>query len=646
FRFPRPMSRLPRRSMSFLLSRWFLAGGCALLCLAPKTTRARDYLVNPTGPEGTFHNVQSAVNAVSGQSETDRANIFIAPGKYIERVAVDKPFVTFIGQGAAPTNVVISFNGTPMQNGNLGESVSILPGATAFMARNLTFENSTPDASDLQALALRCDADRAIFDNVWVLGYQDTLFVWSSTRQYFRKSWISGDTDFIFGNATAVFDRCTIESNGPGFITAADTLRTTANGLIFLDCKLTNGFSRAPNNSVYLGRPWFYSPQQQMPSVIFIRTRMGPHIKRAGWEPWDYLLDPTINRDPYTRFSEWGSMNLSGAPLLDSNQDGTPDGRVSWADPMTAAQAANYTLQNIFGPVDFWNSTTQPEISNMPYQSQGDPWDPDTQLLSLPARQGAKPQLLNISTRLAIGAGHSVGIGGFIVTGNEPKKVVVRAIGPSLGGAGLANPLPDPVLEIHGGPGDSVIGKNDNWRDDASAAELSSLGLAPADDSEAATVVTLAPGPYTAVITGKNGTPGTALVEVYDADLVADSQFGNISTLGFVGNADDVLIGGFVVGNSPATLVIRAMGPSLSNAGVPNPISDPVLELHTANGSVTSNDDWETGAEAAQIPASLRPVDRRESALHAILAPGHYTAIVRSKDGAAGMGMVEAYNVQ
>jgi hypothetical protein len=373
---------------------------------------------------------------------------------------------------------------------------------------------------------------------------------------------------------------------------------------------------------------------------------MWPHIKGAGWDPWETLLNPSINRDPYTRYSEWGSMNLSGVPLADANKDGTPDGRVSWADAMSAAEAANYTLQNIFGPVDFWNASTQPETSTSAYESQGDPWDPDTQLLSLPARPGAKPQLLNISTRLALGTEHAVGIGGFIITGNAPKKVMVRAIGPSLAAAGLANVLPDPVLEIHGGTTDSLIATNDNWQDDSdSAAELAAAGIGPANELESATVLTLPPGSYTAVIRGKDGATGTALVEIYDADLVADAQLANISTLGFVGGADEVLIGGFVVGNGAATVVIRAVGPSLTQAGVPNPISDPILELHDANGNVTTDDDWQGAPQPELIPASLQPTDTRESAMHAILAPGHYTAVVRGKAGVTGVALVEAYNL-
>lgn len=620
----------------------------ALVLAASEAAEGRDYFVNPDGADGAFPTVQSAVDAVVGQTEIDRANIFIAPGRYVGRVSVDKPFVTFLGQGAASTDVVISSNGTITETSVVtwNETVSLHPGAVAFMARNLTFENSTSDQSSAKGLALHSHADRAAFDNVRVLGYQDTLLLWSMSRQYFREAFIRGDTDFIFGNATAVFDRCKIQSANRGYITAADTMRTTANGLIFLDCELVNG-GGAASNSVFLGRPWLHLPSAQMSSVIFIRTRMGTHIARAGWDPWEYLLPLSISRDPYTRISEWSSMNLAGHLLPDANQDGTPDGRVGWSDPMTAEQAANYTLPNIFGPVEFWNAITQPETPGTPYTSQGAPWNPNTQLLSLPARPGAHLQLLNISTRLRVGGNQAVGIGGFIITGSAPKKVILRAIGPSLSASGLGNVVADPFLELHGGAEGNLIVMNDNWKNDLiSAPELESMGMTPADDREAAAVLTLLPGHYTAVIGGKDGSTGAALVEMYDVDPVADSEFGNVSTLGFVGLGDDVLIGGFVAaGPGSARVVVRAIGPSLAASGVQNAIEDPTLQVHDSNGNVTSNDNWQTAANGESIPVALQPHDPRESAIQMTLVPGSYTAIVRGKGTATGVALVEAYNL-
>jgi pectin methylesterase-like acyl-CoA thioesterase len=609
---------------------------------------ARDYFVNPSGANGAFPTVQSAVDAVTGQTESERANIFIAPARYLERVTIDKPYVTFIGQGAGPADVTISSNGTFLQNA-FNATVTISGSGAGFMAHRVAFENSTPDSSLAQALAMRCDADRAVFDNVRFIGYQDTLLVWSAAREYFRESFITGDTDFIFGNATAVFDHCTIESTGPGYITAADTMRTTANGLIFLDCELVQGPSRndgttAPSNSVFLGRPWLYDPSQQKPSVTYIRTRMGSHVAKAGWDPWDGLLNPTSNRDPLTRVSEWGSINLAGQLLLtDADGNGTPDSRVSWADPMTATQAANYTLQNIFGPVDFWNANTQPD-SSAPYSSQGDPWDPERQLLSLPLKPGAKPQFFNISTRLRIEPHGNVGIGGFIITGSTAKKVILRAIGPSLGAAGLENALADPVLTLRGDSSEVIVA-NDNWRDDsASAAELESTGLAPGHELESAVVATLPPGHYTAVLDGNGGSGGTALVELYDADLPADSEMANISTLGFVGTGNDVLIAGFVIGGpAPGKVVVRALGPSLGEFGVSNALQDPMLELFDANGSIMSNDDWEINGDS--ITPLLRPTHLQDSAVQVTLMPGHYTAIVQGNAGTSGVALVEAYSL-
>jgi len=319
------------------------------------------------------------------------------------------------GTGSSPDQTSISFSRAYDAGGfDYGEIVQIQETAVGFMARNLTFENSLPDKNLSPGLAVRSSADRAVFDNVRVLGYQDTLFVDGASRQYFRNSFVTGDSDFIFGDATVVFDHCTIESTDEGWITAADTDRATANGFVFLDCALVPGHDRnisggdnttAGPATVYLGRPWKWWEPETMSSVIFIRTKMGTHIIPAGWDPWNdpgFGANSDADRDPLTRFSEFGSMDLNGNLLADSNGDGTPNGRVSWTDPMTADQAANYTLEHIFGPVSFWDATTQPQASDTVYESQGDPWNPIAQLAFLPTQPGAPAQALNISTRLGV----------------------------------------------------------------------------------------------------------------------------------------------------------------------------------------------------------------------------------------------------
>ena len=149
-------------------------------------------------------------------------------------------------------------------------------------------------------------------------------------------------------------------------------------------------------------------------------------------------------------------------------------------------------------------------------------------------------------------------IGGFRITGNDPKKVVLRAIGPSLAGFDIANPLADPVLELHGADG-SLITTNDNWKD-TQQSKIEATGIQPQNDLESAIVRTLAPGSYSAVVRGKGGGTGVGLLEGYDLDQAADSLFANISNRGFVGTGSNVMIAGFILGGvgGNASVVVRS----------------------------------------------------------------------------------------
>jgi pectinesterase len=629
----------------------------ATLFIVSSSATATDYLVDPGNPKA-YGTVQEALDAVTGQNEFNRANIFIAPGIYHEIVVVEKPHVSFIGTGLSPDATTISFRRRPISGASFdwGQIVEIRGAATAFMARNITFENTTLDQEMVQGLAVRCAGDRAIFDNVRLLGYQDTLLVDEMTRQYFRNSFITGDVDFIFGNATAIFDHCTIQSTGAGYITAASTKDATANGLIFLDCALVPGTDRDPFGSthtfalpgtVFLGRPWLLTEPATNSSVIFIRTKMGSHVIAAGWDPWVFGgLNPAVNRDPVTRFSEFGSMDLNGRLLADSNADGTPNGRVSWADPMTAEQAENYTLENIFGPVDFWNASTQPETSGKVYESQGEPWNPVEQLALLPARPGETSQPLNISTRLAVQTGDRVLIAGFILTGTEPTKVLLKASGPSLAQANVDNALADPELDLRGPDGERIA-FNDDWKS-AQEAEIIATGSAPRNDREAALVLTLAPGTYTAIVNGRSSTSGVALVEVYGLSGTDAGELANISTRGFVGGGEQVMIAGFILagGTGESTVMIRALGPSLVAAGVVDPLADPTLELHDGNGiAIASNDNWRDAQPSEIEQTGISPSDDHESAIVTTLPDGAYTAVLAGRDGGTGIGLIEIYNL-
>jgi hypothetical protein len=250
---------------------------------------------------------------------------------------------------------------------------------------------------------------------------------------------------------------------------------------------------------------------------------------------------------------------------------------------------------------------------------------------------------MNVSTRGFVQTGENVLIGGVIITGDAPKKVVLRAMGPSLEAAGVAGALRDPTLRLHDSTG-AMIASNDNWRSDA--ANVQASGLAPANDLEAAIVTTLAPGAYTAVLSGADGGSGIALFELYDS-TPGNARIGNISTRGNVKPGDDVMIGGFVIGGTqPTQVVVRAVGPSLVPYGISGALMDPKLELFNGNGSrIFTNDNWRSD-QAGQISAtSLAPTDDRESAIIATLQPGGYTAIVSGAQGSTGVGLVEVYNL-
>ena len=231
-------------------------------------------------------------------------------------------------------------------------------------------------------------------------------------------------------------------------------------------------------------------------------------------------------------------------------------------------------------------------------------------------------------------------IGGFIITGTQPKNVIVRAIGASLP---LAGALADPTLELHDGSG-TLIASNDNWMDAPNKQEIIDSTIPPSNDFESAILLSLDPGPYTAIVRGVNNTTGIGLVEAYDLDLAADSILANISTRGLVQTGDNVMIGGFILlGTDAQQVLVRAIGPSLP---VPGALADPTLELHDKDGAIImSNDDWRSDQEADIIATTIPPTDDAESAILATLTPDAYTAIVRGKNNTTGVALVEVYNL-
>ena len=256
-------------------------------------------------------------------------------------------------------------------------------------------------------------------------------------------------------------------------------------------------------------------------------------------------------------------------------------------------------------------------------------------------------QLTNISTRASVQTGSGVTIAGFIVTGTDSKTVVLRGLGPTLMQFGVTGFLADPTLQLFDGSS-HPLWFNDNWKD-TQQAQIQATGLAPPNDLESAILQILQPGNYTAVLAGKNGTTGVGLVEVYDISPGVFAELTNVSTRGFVGSGQSVMIGGFITsgGNGSTEVVVRGLGPTLTQFGVSGALADPVVTLVDQNGVVVkSNDNWKNTQQAAIQATGLAPPNDLESAMVVTVAVGRYTAILAGNGGGTGIGLVEVYKLR
>lgn len=260
----------------------------------------------------------------------------------------------------------------------------------------------------------------------------------------------------------------------------------------------------------------------------------------------------------------------------------------------------------------------------------------------------APGRLIQLSTRMQVGTGDNALIGGFIMQGAAPKRLMIRGIGPS---SGLPGALVDPTLELLDRMG-AIVASNDNWGDAANKQDMIDSGVAPSQPSESGILVTVPSDTnnafYTAIVRGVNNTTGLGLVEVYDLDSGPGSTLLNISTRGQVDVDPNALIAGFFIGGTESkNIIVRAIGPSLSALGVPNALDDPTLEFFNGQGTMLdSNNDWETSANKAQIQASgVAPTNAKESAVLQTLAAGPYTAVVRGANSGTGIGSVEVYQL-
>lgn len=342
---------------------------------------------------------------------------------------------------------------------------------------------------------------------------------------------------------------------------------------------------------------------------------------------------------------------LTGVVYADANGNGFYDpGEGVGGVTISVAGASSYAISAASGgyavplPNDGTYGVTfsgggEPEVENVVVVASGQNVKlDDVRAAVLPSA----PRLLNISTRMQVGTGDNVLIGGFIVTGNAPKKIIVRGLGPSLA---LEGGLQDPTLDLYDSAG-HLLASNDNWETNSNADQIVASTVAPTNPKEPAILTTLPANgsAYTAIVRGANATTGIGLVEVYDLDAAGDAQLANISTRGRVETGDNVMIGGFIVaGKEAANVIVRALGPSLGMVG-----NWPIQRSSswTAMGtSLGMNDNWRSDQESEILATQVAPTRDAEAALVRTLTPGAYTAIVRGAQNSSGVAVVEAYNL-
>lgn len=304
-----------------------------LTAVAQTQTYPTSFTVAKDGT-GNFKTIQEAVNAVRDLSEV-QVSIYIKNGIYKEKLIIPahKSKISLIGESRDRT--IITFDDYSGKGAiNTYTSHTVLVQGNDFKAENLTFENSAGQVG--QAVALHVEADRVVIKNCNILGNQDTLFPSADTsRQYYIDCYIEGTTDFIFGAATVVFERCHIHSKKNSYITAASTTENQVFGFVFLNCKLT---ADANFKKVYLGRPW-----RPHAKTVFINTEMGNHILPAGWSVWN-----KNDNHKQTYYAEYGSKGPGFVK----------EARIDWSHQLNRKEAKKYTLKNIFGQKASWISST------------------------------------------------------------------------------------------------------------------------------------------------------------------------------------------------------------------------------------------------------------------------------------------------
>lgn len=305
----------------------FLAAALAVPCFSMQISEDEFTYVVAQDGSGDFVSIQEAIDA-SKSFPPERVRIFLKKGIYKEKVKVHSwnTRLSLIGENRDSTIITYDdyFDKIDRGRNSTFHTYTLLVEGNDFIAENITVENSAGPVG--QAVALHVEADRSVFKNCKFLGNQDTIYAaGEGSRQYFEDCYIEGTTDFIFGEATAVFENCTIHSKSNSYITAASTPDGIEYGFVFKNSRLTSG---TEVDQVYLGRPW-----RDFARTVFINTDMGNHIMPEGWHNW--------NRAEAEETVFYAEYSNSGPGYQ-------PDKRVSWATQLSNAEAKSYTLDEIF----------------------------------------------------------------------------------------------------------------------------------------------------------------------------------------------------------------------------------------------------------------------------------------------------------
>jgi pectinesterase len=307
-----------------------------------------------TGIEATteFPTIQMAMDhhpfaGAWPDGKAGRVYIEIRPGTYHERVIITQNHtnITLLGLGKSPEDVVItnSLNAKTAGGTFFTETVEI--NGAGFEADNVTFENTASNTGQAVAAAVR--ADRSIFKHCRFLGHQDTLFA-DYGRQYYVESYIEGGVDFIFGNATAVFDQSEIHANAPGYLTAQSrTSPDQTTGYVIVNSKVTSGIEHVPGEDptvagkevTSLGRPW-----RPYSRVVYLNTELSGDVTTQGWNAW--------GKTPDTPQAFYAEFNSTGPGA-------NPSARVPWAHQLSAAEAGKFQPRVFLVGSDNWDAETE-----------------------------------------------------------------------------------------------------------------------------------------------------------------------------------------------------------------------------------------------------------------------------------------------